>query len=87
MLKKENTYRYYPLRKTILVNEQVINRIIISSHYEEKHSKCMSDEIILGIVVQLDGRNFPVIDRKTNPKRDFFMLDNIFYQGRQYRLV
>src|SRR5205085_2335989 len=60
-----------------LINEKVIKQIIISSHYEEKHSKHMTDEIVLAIVTQLDGRNFPIVDKKFNPKRGFFMLDDI----------
>src|SRR6266480_7313527 len=87
MPKKEDDYRYYPLNKTIMVNGREIDEIVISSHYEKNHSAYMKDEIILELVKTLDGGTFPVEDKKTNPDREFFMLDNISYQDKFYRLV
>jgi len=84
MLKKD--YRYYQLRKPLLVNERVINQIIISSHYEISHPY-LTDEIILEMVQQLDGKIFQVEDTKTNPKREFFSQDKLEYQEYYYKLV
>ena len=84
MLKKD--YRYYQLRKPLLVNERVINQIIISSHYEISHPY-LTDEIILEMVQQLDGKIFQVEDTKSNPKREFFSQDGLEYQGHNYKLV
>ena len=87
MTKKEDVYRSYPLTKTITVNDKEVDEIIISSHYEINHSAYMKDEIIVEVVKTLNGRVFPVEDRKPNPNREFFMLDNILYQDKKYRLV
>jgi hypothetical protein len=87
MPKKADDYRSYPLVKPIIVNGRKIVEIVISSHYEKNHSAYMKDKTILEIVKMLDGGTFPVEDRKTNPDRDFFMLDNILYQDKFYRLV
>ena len=84
MLKKD--YRYYQLRKPLLVNERVINQIIISSHYEISHPY-LTDEIILEMVQQLDGKIFQVEDTKTNPKREFFSQDKLEYQEYYYKLI
>jgi hypothetical protein len=55
--KDKIAYRYYPLKKTIVVNDLEFNEIVISSHYKEKHSSYMNDEKILTITQQLDKRN------------------------------
>ena len=87
MPKKADVYRSYPLIKSITVNGREIEEIIISSHYEKNHSAYMKDEIILELVKMLDDKIFPVEDKKINPNREFFMLDNIPYQNKTYRLV
>jgi hypothetical protein len=88
MPKKVDVYRNYPLIiKPIMVNGREIVEIIISSHYEKNHSTYMKDEVILELVKMLDGKFFPVEDKKSNPNREFFMLDNILYENKFYRLV
>ena len=54
---KKVDYRLYSLKKKIKVNNHEFGEIIISSHYEEEHSSYMTDDKILQIVKQLDGRN------------------------------
>jgi len=55
MIKKKITYRPYPLKKTIMVNGWEFKKVIISSHFEEKHLY-MTDELILKVTKQLDKR-------------------------------
>lgn len=55
--KKKITYRSYPLKRPIKVNNWKFNLIIISSHYEKEHGSYMNDEKILEIANQLDKRS------------------------------
>ena len=87
MPKKADDYRSYPLIKPLMVNGRKIDEIVISSHYEKNHSAYMKDEIILELVKTLDSKTFPTEDKKVNPNREFFMLDNVSYQDKFYRLV
>jgi hypothetical protein len=87
MPKKADVYRSYPLVEPLIVNNRKIDEIVISSHYEINHSVYMKDEIILEVVKMLDDKTFPAEDKKTNPNREFFMLDNIPYQNKFYCLV
>jgi hypothetical protein len=87
MLKNKGDFRYYSLNNPIKVNQKLINEIIISPHYEIKHSKNITDEIILELVKMLNNKNFPIEDKKTNPNREFFMVDNLIYQNKRYRLI
>ena len=48
---------------------------IIDSHYEEKHSESISDEIIVNLVNTLDGQNYEPDDEK--PPYSYFVTDNI----------
>lgn len=42
-----------------VVNGRSIKRLIISNHYKKKHSKYMSDELIIKLVeIYLDGNRF-----------------------------
>lgn len=43
---------------SITVNRKRISKVIIDPHYEEKHAASISDEIILTLVKDLDGREF-----------------------------
>ena len=86
MSKRKEVYRYYPLRKSLTINEKLINQIIISSHYEISHPY-LTDEIILELVKKLDGKVFQVEDKKPNPNREFFSQDRIEYQGYKYKLI
>lgn len=57
MNEEKITYHPYSLKKKISVNEWEFIKIIISSHYKEKHGDYMNDEKILKITKQLDERN------------------------------
>lgn len=39
----------------IVVNGRFYSEVIIDSHYEEKHSENITDELILSLVVLLNG--------------------------------
>jgi hypothetical protein len=65
MLKKEDSYRSYPLKKLLLISGRLINEIIISSHYEEKHAY-LDDKIIIELVKQLDNKRVEVEEQKDN---------------------
>lgn len=49
---KQHSYTIEP----ITVNGIKISRVIIDDHYKEKHSDHMTDDLILDLVKQLDGR-------------------------------
>lgn len=84
MVKKEDVYRNYPLKKSLLINGRLINEIIISSHYEEKHSY-LDDEIILELVKQLDNKRFDIEEEKDN--WEYFSYSPLFYQNKTYKIV
>jgi len=44
----------------IVVNGNHINTVLIGRHYLLKHSSYMNDELILQLVISLDGGTFPV---------------------------
>ena len=69
----------------IVVNDILIQSVVIDSHYEEKHSKDINDEIILDLVRMLDGKTFEPDD--INPPYKYFVTDKIFYKGKYYKLI
>jgi hypothetical protein len=69
---------------SLTVNGRQINEVLIDSHYEQKHPE-ISDALILELVKELDGKEFKPDER--DGEWEFFMLDRIEYQGKQYRLV
>ncbi len=77
---KQRTYKIKP----IIVNDIKIVQVVIDSHYEEKHSASMSDELILNLVNELDGR-FEIPDSKVGRYSYFATL--IELGRKQYRLI
>lgn len=57
----------------ITVNGNAINSVLIGRHYEIKHGSYMSDELILQLVAELDGGDFPV-DSSTSGV-DYYVAD------------
>jgi hypothetical protein len=45
---------------SLSVNGRSIRKVLIGRHYLEKHGHYMSDELILELVMALDGESFPV---------------------------
>lgn len=68
----------------ITVNGINIVQVIIDSHYEEKHKSYMSDELILKLVKELDGRE-ELPETKTDRYSYFATL--IEFEGKKYRLI
>ena len=56
--------RVYPI--LIEVNERIIHKVVIDSHYELKHKESMSDQIILDLVQLLGSKNFGPEDEVDN---------------------
>lgn len=68
----------------ILFNVIEIKKVIIDPHYETKHSKSISDEVILRLVRELDGLKLPPEDEK--PPYSYFMYE-MELDDKHYRLV
>ncbi len=47
------------LPQSILVNDHKVTHVIIGRHYLEKHGRYMNDDIIVNLVMALDGKQFP----------------------------
>lgn len=69
----------------IVVNEKRISKVVIDSHYEEKHAESISDEVILKLVRDLDGREFEPEDE--DPPYAYFTTDKMELNGKLYKLV
>ncbi len=79
-MEKQRVYKIKP----ILVNGVRISQVVIDSHYEEKHSSYMSDDLILKLVAELDGRR-ELPDSKVGKFSYFATLIEI--SQKQYRLI
>ncbi len=71
--------------KTFLrINNQMITQIVIDDHYELKHSKSISLDLIVELVELLDGQNFRAIDTKN----DFsYFVNTLDFKNKKYKLV
>jgi hypothetical protein len=70
---------------SIIVNQKRISKVIIDPHYEEKHAESISDEIIIRLVKDLDGREFEPDEE--DPPFAYFMIDKMELDGKFYKLV
>jgi len=77
---KQTTYKIDP----ITVNGIKIVQVVIDSHYEANHSAHMSDELILRLVRELDGRK--ELPEATKGKYAYFAT-LIELDGKQFRLI
>ena len=75
--------REYKLR--IKVNGQQIEKVIIDPHYELKHSRSVSDDLILELVRLLNNGTFPVQD--FDEPFQYFVTDNLKFKGRRYKMI
>jgi hypothetical protein len=69
---------------SLVVNGRPIHEVVIDPHYEIKHPD-INDALILELLRGLDGKEFQPEERAG--EWEFFMLDRIGHQGKQYRLV
>ncbi len=70
---------------SLTVNDQTITEVIIDSHFEEKHSESINDEIILALVRKLDGGTFESDD--SDDEFEYFKTEPIEHGGKNYRLI
>lgn len=52
-------YRFYPLKKQLLINKKIIKEVAIWDHYQFNHGGFISDEIILEFVEKLHNTDYP----------------------------
>ena len=70
---------------SLTVNNCSIRTVVIDPHFEAKHSASIDDQIILGLVKQLDGRFFE--PDAVNGLFAYFVTDKILLAGKAYKLV
>ena len=70
---------------SITVNEVKIKKVIIDPHFETKHAKSITDEIILELVQRLDGQIVEAEDM--DPPYSYYVSDRIELGGKFYKLV
>lgn len=82
-LKSEKRREY---KASIIINGILFTRVVIDSHYENKHKASMNGQIILGLVQTMYGRSFlPETISESGFK--YFANDPWPYSGKWYRLV
>ena len=69
----------------IEVNGLNIAKVIIDSHYEERHSEHINDELILNLVKRLDGRR-EIPESQDNEGYSYFVT-MLHYESKQFRLI
>lgn len=61
--------------------------MLIDPHYEAKHSRSVSDGLILDLINHsLDGCEFEYVSR-TPDGHEYFTVEPIYFDGKPYRLV
>jgi hypothetical protein len=80
MKERRRLYKIDP----IWVNGIKIVQVVIDPHYEERHLDSMNDQLILEMVMELDGRR-EVPDAKTGRYSYFATL--VEKRRKQYRLI
>ena len=76
--------RVYPTK--LIINGRALEKVIIDPHYEEKHADSVSDEIILALVKNLDGKTFRPVD-VDDEGFQYFVNDQLEYEKRFYKLM
>lgn len=68
-----------------MFNGKEVSEIVISQHYQEKHSDHMNDNLILELVQSLDGEFF--IPEETKNGFSYFAIEPVLLKKKPYRLV
>jgi hypothetical protein len=76
--------REYALRLTI--NGRNLNKVVIDTHYEEKHSKTVNDPLILELIRGLNGRMYP-FEKVTDAGWEIYVNDPLYLGQKPYRLI
>ena len=70
----------------VIINAIRFNEVIIDPHFELKHSKAVSDDIILLLIKELDGMYLEP-DGIDSGGFKYFVTEPMFYKNKPYRLV
>lgn len=76
--------RIYPVK--ISINGRQLEQVVVDTHYEKKHARSVTDEVILGLVVQLDGKSFRPVDTDEDGF-SYFVNDRMELDGKFYKLI
>ena len=72
----------YPLK--LEINGRLISKIIIDQHYQLKHRE-INDDLILRLVVKLNGGIFPIEEQKDG--FEYFTVEPIIHKDKPYKLI
>lgn len=76
--------REYPIK--ITVNRRRIEKVVIDSHFEAKHSKSINDKIVLALVTLLDGSiNQP--EDIDDDGFEYYVTEPLELDNKPYRLI
>lgn len=75
-------YRIYGV--VIRLNDILFGEVWIDSHYEEKHSESINDELILSLLRHLSGQVFTPNSQVNG--YSYYVID-VYFQMKPYRLV
>ncbi len=78
-----NKRRDYPVR--VVINDVFITEVIIDSHYEQKHSESINDQLILELVKILDKGFFEPVS--ISGKFSYFVTPRMEHQSKAYKLI
>ena len=77
----------YSLLFPMFFNEQKITKITITDHYKLEHSDVMTNEKILEITKELDGKIMKPEPKKKSTWPDVFVAKGIEYKEKKHLLV
>jgi hypothetical protein len=76
--------REYPLK--LIFNGRTLGRVIIDSHYEDRHRASIDDDLILTLVKIINGEE-RIAEAVAAGGFEIFRIDPVFYNDKTYRLV